>query len=308
MAEKFLNIIFFIFAPFLFMGVINRVKSLWAGRKGPSVFQPFYDFLKLLKKGEVISTTSSFVFLITPSVSMAAVIVSGLLVPMVNHVSLISFNGDFILFAYMLAAGRFFSIISAMDTGSSFSGMGASREVTFSALVEPAFLIVVSSIAAIGGSVSFESIFLLAHKYGSSASLIIILSCIAFFIMILVEGCRVPVDDPNTHLELTMIHEVMVLDNSGPGFGFIQYSSAMKMIIIGSIIANLIMPLECSIFFSVLVLSCVLIFIAALIGIIESVMARFRMVHVPQFIFLMAAVGLILLSTIVLMNYGGLQW
>jgi formate hydrogenlyase subunit 4 len=308
MTEKFLNIIFFIFAPFIFIGVINRAKSIWAGRKGPSVFQPFYDFVRLLKKGEVISTTSSFAFLIAPSINMASVIVAGCLVPMVNHVSLIHFNGDFILFAYMLAAGKFFSVISAMDTGSSFSGMGASREVTFSSLVEPAFFIVMASIAAIGGAVSFDSIFLLAQRYGSSASLIIILSCIAFFIMMLVEGCRVPVDDPNTHLELTMVHEVMVLDNSGPDFGFIQYASAMKLIIIGSVIANLIMPLECGILFSVLILACVLIFLAALIGIIESVMARFRMVHVPQFIFLMTAVGLILLSTIVLMNYGGLQW
>lgn len=303
-----LNILCLFILPFLFVGIINRVKSLWAGRKGPSLLQPYYDFIKLLRKGEVISTTTSFVFSISPSIVLASVIVAGCYVPIVNHRPLLSFNGDFILFAYILAIGKFFAIISAMDTGSSFEGMGAAREVTFSALVEPAFFIIIASLAALSGNNSFSSIFLSIQKYGDTALLITVLSVIAFFIMMVVEGCRGPVDDPNTHLELTMVHEVMVLDNSGPDFGLLQYASAMKFIVIGSIIANLVIPASAGILYSALFLCGILFVLAAFIGFIESVMARFRMIHVPQFIFLMTAVALIVFSIIFLMNYGGMQW
>jgi formate hydrogenlyase subunit 4 len=138
------NVLFLIFFPLLFIGLINRVKSFWAGRQGPSALQPFRDFWRLMKKGEVVSTTTSFVFTIAPSVTLASVIAASLVVPLFCGRSLIPFDLDFVLFAYVLAAGKFFAILGAMDTGSSFEGMGASREATFGSLVEPAFFIMIA--------------------------------------------------------------------------------------------------------------------------------------------------------------------
>jgi len=296
MLEILLNIIFLLTFPFLFIGIINKTKAFWAGRKGASVFQPFYDFIKLLKKGEVISTTTSFVFALSPSLTFASVVFAGLLVPVFNHRAILSFEGSFILFAYILALGKFFSLIAAMDTGSSFEGMGASREASFSTLVEPAFFIIMASIIALSGNYTFQSLSLILQSSGSFGYLIIILSVFALFIMMLVEGCRVPVDDPNTHLELTMIHEVMVLDNSGPDLAFILYGSGMKMIILASLIANLIIPTGLSFFYSIIAFIGIIFILAIIIGTLESSFARLRMTHVFEFIFTMSSISLIILS------------
>lgn len=304
--ETLINIALLFILPFLFLGLINRVKSFWAGRRGPGIMQPFRDFLRLMKKGEVISLTSSFVFRMAPSVTFSAVIAAGLIVPLAGGQSVITFETDFILFAYLLAAGKFLTVAGAMDTGSSFEGMGASREVTFSALVEPAFFVILASLALISGGVSFERIFHIAHNT-NVAYLVLPLGVIAPFIMLLTEGCRVPVDDPNTHLELTMIHEVMVLDNSGPDMGFIVYAAAMKMVIIGSIIANLIIPQSLAFWASAGLFIAIQAALAVIIGTIESVMARLRMTHVPQFLLFMAAISVVIVSTVVLFISGGIK-
>ena len=303
MPEIFLNIIVLLTAPFLFIGIINKTKAFWAGRQGASIFQPFYDFTKLLKKGEVISKTTSFIFNIAPSLTLASAVFAGLLVPIINHRAILSFEGSFILFAYILALGKFFSLISAMDTGSSFEGMGASREASFSTLVEPAFFIIISSIIALSGNYSFKSLALILKNSGSLGYLIIALSVLSLFIMMLIEGCRVPVDDPNTHLELTMIHEVMILDNSGPDLAFILYGSSMKMIIFVSLIANLIIPANSGLFYSVLLFAGIIFAIAILIGTIESTLARLRMTHVFEFIFIMSSISLIILSLTMISMY-----
>jgi len=303
MAEIFLNIIFLFITPFLFFGVINKTKAFWAGRKGASIFQPFYDFIKLIKKGEVISTTSSFIFKIAPSLTLASAIFAGLLVPIINHKAVLSFEGSFILFAYILALGKFFSLIGAMDTGSSFEGMGASREASFSTLVEPAFFIILGSIIALSGNYSFQSLTLILQKSNSLGYLIIALSVISLFIMMLIEGCRVPVDDPNTHLELTMIHEVMVLDNSGPDLALIFYGSSLKMIIFASLIANLIIPAGLGLFYSVLLFIGILYLSAIIVGTIESDFARLRMTHIFEFIFIMSSISLIILSLTMISIY-----
>ena len=306
MMEIIINIALLFILPFLFLGLINRVKSIWAGRRGPSIIQPFRDFMRLMKKGEVISTTASFVFRIAPSVNFAAVIAAGLIVPMAGGKSIISFEADFILFAYLLAAGKFLTVAGAMDTGSAFEGMGASREVTFSALVEPAFFVIIASLSLISGGLSFDKIFSVAHN-ASVAYLVLPLGVIALFILLLTEGCRVPVDDPNTHLELTMIHEVMVLDNSGPDMGFIVYAAAMKMVVIGSIIANLIIPEGLPLWASAGLFIAVEAALAVIIGTIESVMARLRMTHVPQFLLFMTAISVVIVSTVVLFISGGIK-
>jgi formate hydrogenlyase subunit 4 len=306
MIEAVINIALLFILPLFFLGFINRIKSLWAGRQGPPVMQPLRDFIKLMKKGEVISTTSSFVFRIAPSVNFAAVIAAGLIAPMAGGSSVVSFEADFILFAYLLGAGKFLTVIGAMDTGSSFEGMGASREVAFSALVEPAFFIIIASLGLISGEITFDGLFSMARG-GDVALLIIPLCAIALFIMLLAEGCRVPVDDPNTHLELTMIHEVMVLDNSGPDLGFIMYAAGMKMIVFGALIANLIIPSGISFWASLGLFVAIQAALAVVIGTIESVMARLRMTHVPQFLLFMSAISVVILSTVMLFISGGIK-
>lgn len=296
MIEIFLNIVFLIVSPFVFIGIINKTKAFWGGRCGAPILQPFYDFIKLLQKGEVISTTTSFIFKIAPSITFSTILFAGLLIPIINHKCILSIDGSFIFFAYILALGKFFSLIAAMDTGSSFEGMGASREASFSTFIEPAFFIIMASTIALSGNYSFESLSLILQKTDSLQPLIISLAVIALFIIVLIEGCRIPVDDPNTHLELTMIHEVMVLDNSGPDLALIIYGSAMKMIIFASLIANIIIPVSLGLFYSSLLFVAVIFFIAILIGTIESAFARFRMTHIFEFIFIISSISLIILS------------
>lgn len=303
MLGTFLNIIFLLIIPFLFIGIINKTKAFWAGRKGASILQPFYDFSKLLKKGEVISNTTSLIFSVAPSLTFASVIFAGLLVPIINHKAILSFEGSFIIFAYILALGKFFSLIGAMDTGSSFEGMGASREASFSTLVEPAFFIIMGSIIAITGNYSFQSLSLILQAGDGFGYLIIVLSVVTLFIMMLIEGCRVPVDDPNTHLELTMIHEVMVLDNSGPDLAMLIYASAMKMTVFASLIANLIIPANLGLIYSVLLFAGIILVLAIITGTVESSFARLRMTHIFEFIFIMSSISLIILALTMITIY-----
>ncbi|MFA6713748.1 MAG: NADH-quinone oxidoreductase subunit H, partial [Victivallaceae bacterium] len=242
MALFCLNILLLIFAPLLMAGIIKRVKALWSGNKGPSLFQPFYDIFRLLKKGEVVSSASSFVFRAAPVVSLAAVITAALFVPLAGRQAFLSFNGDFLAFAYLLALGKFFMIAGAMDTGSSFEGMGGSREAAFSTFAEPGFLILLASLSLIAGCKSFSDVFSALHGAGTFNFILAALVSLSLFIFILAEACRIPVDDPETHLELTMIHEVMILDNSGPGLAFMIYGNYLKMFLLASLIASALLP------------------------------------------------------------------
>ncbi len=279
--------------PFFFIGLINKMKAIYVGKQGASIFQPYYDFFKLIKKGEVISETSSFVFQIAPSINLACTIIAAVLL------TLFHFEGDFILFSYVLALGKFFSVIAAMDTGSSFEGMGASREVSYTSFVEPAFFIIIGSLAALSGHYSFLSIFGLLQSKNEIVMLIAILAVFAIFMMILIEGSRVPIDDPKTHLELTMIHEVMVLDNSGVDLAFIHYASALKMLLFSALIAAIICPQY--LWASLLVI----LFIAFLIATIESIGARIRLTHIIEYTFTMIAVALIVMALVLLIMHGG---
>lgn len=282
--------------PFLFIGLINKTKALISGRRGASIFQPYFDFFKLMKKGIVISETTSFIFQLAPSINLACTILAGLLL-CVFH-----FEGDFILFAYVLALGKLFTVIAAMDTGSSFEGMGASREVSYTSLVEPAFFIIISSICAIEHVYSFDSLFKLFSINHKMLILIIILVVIALFLMILIEGSRTPIDDPTTHLELTMIHEVMVLDNSGVDLGFIFYANALKMMLFTTLIAIIAMP------YGLWSYILVVFFTALLIGIIESITARLRLTHIIEYTFILIIIALTVMALVELTMYGGLAW
>ena len=304
MLVNLLNILILLIFPFLFVGIINKINAFWAGRKGASIFQPFFDFVRLIKKDIIISNVTTGVFGIAPTVTFVSIIFAGLLVPIISGNSIISFEGSFVLFAYILALGKFFNLIGAMDTGSSFEGMGASREANFSIIIEPAFFIIVASIIALTGNYSLKSFSLILQKADGIGFLIIVLAIISIFIMLLVEGCRMPIDDPNTHLELTMIHEVMVLDNSGIDLALIQYGSAMKMIIFSSLIANLVIPMGLSLSLFIPAYLAVVFFLALIIGTLESSFARLRMAYMFEFVFIMSSFSLIILSLTAMKLYG----
>ena len=217
-------VVIFLGAPML-MGVINKTKACVGGRRGPALLQMYYDLAKLLRKGFVVSTTTTWVFLAGPVVAMSAAIVAAVLLPLAGRPAWMSFTGDMILFVYVFGLARFFVASAAMDTGSAFEGMGAAREVTFSALAEPALFFGMLGLARISGSLSLSHMLDLQASHAwqkSSASIVLII--VSWFIVLLAENARVPIDDPNTHLELTMIHEVMVLDHGGPAFGLVLYA------------------------------------------------------------------------------------
>lgn len=271
-------ILLVLLAPHLMLGVIAKTKAAVAGRRGPPVLQPLYDNLKLLGKGAVYSTTTTWIFRLGPVAALAAVLAASTLLPF-GGPALVSFEGDAILFAYLFALGRFVTVMAALDTGSSFEGMGASREVAFSSLAEPALILSFAGLAYRAGSLSLERMF--ALQAGPSAAASTILALGSLFIVLLAENSRIPVDDPNTHLELTMIHEVMVLDHSGPDLAFILYGAGLKLALMSSLLVRLVLP-DLPLVGAPGAMALGLFLMAAAIGLVESSMARLRLVRVPQ--------------------------
>ncbi len=270
-------------APLL-LGIINRTKAVVAGRTGQPLLQPYYDVAKLLQKSAVYSRTTTWVFRAGPVVGLAAVLVATLLVPLGGSAATVAFPGDLILFAYLLGVARFVTVIAALDTGSSFEGMGASREVTFSALAEPALLLGLAAIARHTHSLSLSAMYtgVGPAAWAQSAAALALLAG-ALLIVFLAENARIPVDDPTTHLELTMIHEAMVLDHSGPDLAFISYGSALKLWVLGTLLVGIAVPVRSgNVWIDSGAAVAGMIALAILTGIVESSMARLRLVRVPQ--------------------------
>ena len=279
--------------PPLLVGVITKTKAAFAGRVGPPVLQPYYDIAKLLRKGSVFSETTTWIFRASPVVGVATAILASLLVPLGGHDAPVSFTGDLILFAYLFGLARFFTVSAALDTGSAFEGMGGAREATFSCLAEPALLLGLLVLVKRTASLSLATMLGAAvpgewHTGGAALVLVVV----SLFVVLLVENCRVPFDDPNTHLELTMIHEVMVLDHGGPGLGLIFYGAALKLFVLGAIVVGIAVPFRSGSFGLDLALFLVgMLVLAVVVGIVESVMARLRLRQVPALL-----VGACLLS------------
>jgi formate hydrogenlyase subunit 4 len=285
-------------APLL-LGVINRTKALFAGRVGQPLLQPYHDLGKLLRKGAVYSRTTTWLFRAGPIVGLAAVLVALAIVPLGGVPALLAFPGDLVLFAYLLGLARFVTVTAALDTGSSFEGMGASREVCFAALAEPALLLALAAVARETGALSLSAMYAgTAVAVWTRAALPLALVTAALAVVLLAENARIPFDDPNTHLELTMIHEAMALDHSGPDLAFIQYGAALKFWLLGSLLVGLLVPVRSGsvLLDSAAVLSGLLV-LAVLVGVIESSMARLRLLRVPQLLVaavVLAALGFVL--------------
>lgn len=284
-----------VLAPFL-LGVVNRVKASFAGRTGQPLLQAYFDLAKLLRKGAVYSRTTTWIFRAGPVVGLAAVLTALALLPAGRHAPAAwSFTGDLFLLAYCLGLVRFLTVLAALDTGSAFEGMGASREVQFSALAEPALLVSLAALARLTGGLGLTDITAgLDAASWEAAGPALALVALALGVVFLAENSRIPVDDPNTHLELTMIHEVMILDHSGPDLAFILYGAALKFWILGALIVNVGIswiggPAAVSLpaFFAGMFL------LAVGVGVVESVMARFRLLKVPRMLWVGVALSVL---------------
>jgi formate hydrogenlyase subunit 4 len=268
--------------PPLLLGVIARTKALFAGRCGPPLLQPYYDLIKLFRKGSVFSPTTTWVFRAGPVVGLVTAALAVLLIPLANSSAPISFTGDLVLLAYLLGLGRFFTASAALDTGSSFEGMGAAREVTFACLAEPALFLGLLVLVKLSGSLQLATMLghaLAPHWPTAGASLALVF--ISWFIVLLAENSRIPFDDPNTHLELTMIHEVMVLDHGGPAFGMVLYGAALKLFLFGALVVRLAVPATGWPWLDWPVFVTGMLAVAVAVGVVESTIARLRLPHVP---------------------------
>ena len=282
-----------LFLPPLLLGVVTRTKSWFSGRRGPGFLQPYRDLARLLRKGATFSPTAGAPFRLGPSAGVASALLAGLVVPLVPGAAPLAFRGDFAVFVYALALGRFVTVLAALDTGSAFEGMGASREVTFSALAEPALFLGLGVLLRTTGELSLAPA--LGGALGpawAGQGLALGLAAVSLFLVFLAENCRIPVDDPTTHLELTMIHEVMVLDHSGPDFAFILYGASVKFVVLGALLVNLVLPGPArglAWWGGLAAVAAGLVALAAAVGVVESAMARLRLNRVP--VYLAAAIA-----------------
>ncbi|MGO8753213.1 MAG: respiratory chain complex I subunit 1 family protein [Thermoguttaceae bacterium] len=289
-------------APLL-VGIIHRTKAFFAGRRGPPLAQLYYDLFKLLHKGAVYSRTTTWIFVAGPVVGLAAALVALAIVPLGGVPGLLAFPGDLVLLAYLLGLMRFVTVLAALDTGSAFEGMGASREVFFSCLAEPALLLGLAALAVPAQSIGLTGLIGAIHTTVTigGAGPVLLLVAASLLAVFLTENARIPIDDPNTHLELTMIHEVMVLDHGGPDLAMIQYGAAVKLWILGSLLVGIVLPVRTGIWpLDLLAGLAGMAILAVVTGVIESTMARLKLVRVPEF--LVAASVLSILALVLVLR------
>ena len=269
-------------SPLLF-GVIAKIKAFFAGRRGPRLLQTYYDLDKLLRKGCVYSQSTTWIFRLAPSVGLAATVGALLLMPLGFVAAPTGFPGDFLLLIYLFGLGRLLTVLSALDSASSFEGMGSSREIQFSIPSEAAFFGVLCLLCIRTGKLDLAGMLYGSGAACTLAGVPLLLAAAAFYLVLLAECCRVPVDDPETHLELTMIHEAMILDNSGPDLALIHYAAGLKLWILAAFLINLLLPGKTQfdwldgVYYPLLVLAA-----AVAVGITESIMARYRFRKVPR--------------------------
>ncbi|RUT79828.1 formate hydrogenlyase [Ancylomarina longa] len=292
-----IGIILTLILSVLFPGIIAITKAKVSGRKPPFILQPLFDILRLFRKTTIYSTTTSFIFQLAPLVYFASVVIALLFIPFFGDTGVFSFEGDFVFFAYLLAFGKFFMIIGAMDTGSSFEGMGANREAFYSLLVEPAYFLLMGSLALLSNYISFAGLFSALHFNTDLAYLVIPVSVYVFLFITMIENSRMPVDDPKTHLELTMVHEVMVLDNSAFDLALIHIAGWLKFVIYGTLIANFLINGQESTLIKSLEFVGINILFAVLIGVVESFRARNKLAKNPQWIIMLSALAIIVFIT-----------
>ena len=268
-------------------GVILKVKALFAGKTGPPLLIRWYTLIKLLRKGSVYSDSTGFVFRLGPVAGCATALLALLFFPFAGLPPLLSFTGDIIVVLYALGLGRFCTVLAALDTASPFEGMGAAREVFFASLAEIGLFVVLILFHRMGGGLSLAGWFAgpQAISLAGTQGALLLLVVVALFLLLLAENSRVPVDDPATHLELTMIHEVMILDHSGPDLALIEFGAHCRLLFSACLVASLLRPtLAAGPLTNGLVFVGLLVLVYAAVGVTESITARLRMNLVPKFI------------------------
>ena len=278
----------------LFAGMVNKQKAILTGRVGAPILQQYYELQRLFKKETIVAASSSFISRVSPAINLVTLIIAAAMLPVGFWKPLISFNGDIILFAYILGLARFFQILAAMDIGSSFEGMGAAREATFALFAEPIFFFTIGSISFISGLTSLYDIYNSIELTNISYEVFIVICSISVFMLAVTECSRMPVDDPNTHLELTMIHEVMILDNSGIDLFLYQYSSHLKLFIYTILEISFFYPFSNrSYFLGILIFITGSIALSFTLGIVETITSRYKMKNVPLYLLFATAIGIL---------------
>ena len=290
-------IIFILTAPFL-SGLIVKIKNYLRMRKGQSVFQPYYNLAKLFSKTEVVSENASWIFKITPIVVFSSTLAAALLVPVFIFSNPLYQMGDFFALIFIFALGRFFLALSALDTGSSFGGMGSSREMFISSLVEPVLCLIVFSLF-----LQFGSTNILAFSGIHAISISSIVAAVALFFVAIAETSRIPVDNQETHLELTMVHEAMALEYSGRSLGFLEMATYIKQMVWFFIIAQIIFPILLPEFINLpqivswvlwyLVRIIIIVIIVALVEVMVAKMRLFRVADFLGFAFVLGAIAVV---------------
>jgi len=275
----------------LLSGIIKKTKAFFQIRKGPSIFQPYYDIAKLFKKDSVVSQNVSWIFHAAPIISFAAVLTAGLLIPIYITSLPLGFAGDLIAVVYLFALARFFTALASLDAGSSFGGMGGSREMFVAAMVEPALMLSIFAVALNVGSTNLSYISQTLSGMGLDAlSPYQILAFVALFIIAIAETGRIPVDNPSTHLELTMIHEAMILEYSGKQLAIVELGAMAKQLLIFSLIANIFFPWGIAsadsgilaLVFALLVYILKLVIIGLSMAVVETSTAKWRLFRLPD--------------------------
>lgn len=288
----------------LYSALILKVKAFFGGKKGPPLLINYYTLIKLLRKGSVYSTSTTVIFKMGPMVSLCAAVTVLIFLPIAGQQPVYSFHGDVIFLLYLLGLGRFFTIAAAMDTASPFEGMGAAREAYFPIICEATLFMTLVLFYILTGELSLAAYFSDGVPLGlwQAVGAPLLFVIFALFIVLLTENSRVPVDDPATHLELTMIHEVMVLDHSGPDFALIELGSFFKLFFYSTLVTHLIFPFNMGapavnaiLFFVILAL----VYVA--VGVTESIMARYRMDKVPQFV--LTSFALVFFATVITLEF-----
>lgn len=293
MGSVIVNLVALVVLPFFLLGLVVRTKSLWSGRRGAPLWQPLFDVVRLFRKTSVYSTTTTPVFRIGPWVYWLTAVGAALVVPLAGGGPLVSFSFDFVWLAYAWGLGRVALMLAALDTGSSFEGMGTAREATFATLVEPAFFLVAGALGLVAHTQELHEALRLAPDAGGGSAIVWATAVVALFIVLQVETARMPIDDPTTHLELTMVHEVMVLDHSGPDLGAIQAGTAVKFFVATSMLAVLLNPWAGDATVGALLVHVALCCaVAVIVGTVESLIARLRLNAVPQYVAMALASGI----------------
>lgn len=291
MLTAFLQAIAIVALAPLFNGVVRKVKARMQGRRGAGVFQPYFDLIKYFRKDEVVSEEASWLFRATPTVVFASTVLAALLVPAFYLGGPLGFVGDLVLLVYLLGLGRFFTLLSAMDTGSAFTAMGSSREATLSALAEPALLLGLIMGALPAGTFQLGAAAANTLALGFTLSPVKALAFAALVVIAVVETGRVPVDNPATHLELTMIHEGLLLEHSGKGLALMSWGAAIKQLLILTLIIDLFVPWGAATAWTAPAIAAGFAFyllklgaIAVAVGLLESAIAKMRLFQVPDLI------------------------